>query len=135
MDKTLLGLMMIFFVAFTVFITFVVFNKQFTSAARASNQIISSEKSLMFAWPLDLKADGKDTTLLTIFIRDEDWKAIADKTVRIQSSIGTVREPASVTDKGGKALFHITSDAAGVAEIQALVDNTPIRRKISVKFE
>ena len=135
MDKTLLGLMMIFFVAFTVFITFVVFNKQFTSAARASNQIISSEKSLMFAWPLDLKADGKDTTLLTIFIRDEDGKAIADKTVRIQSSIGTVREPASVTDKGGKALFHITSDAAGVAEIQALVDNTPIRRKISVKFE
>ena len=135
MDKTLLGLMMIFFVAFTVFITFVVFNKQFTSAARASNQIISSEKSLMFAWPLDLKADGKETTLLTIFIRDEDGKAIPDKTVRIQSSIGTVREPASVTDKGGKALFHITSDAAGVAEIQALVDNTPIRRKISVKFE
>ena len=135
MDKTLLGLMMIFFIAFTIFITFVVFNKQFTSAARASNQTISSEKSLMFAWPLDLKADGKETTLLTIFIRDEDGKAIPDKTVRIQSSIGTVREPASVTDKGGKALFHITSDAAGVAEIQALVDNTPIRRKISVKFE
>lgn len=135
MDKTLLGLMMIFFVAFTVFMTFIVFNKQFTSAARASNQNVSAEKSLTFAWPLDLKADGKDTTLVTIFVRDDEGKAIADKNVRLQTSVGTVKENAVPSDKGGKASFHITSDTAGVAEIQAVVDNTPIRKKITVKFE
>lgn len=135
MDKTLLGLMMIFFVAFTVFMTFVVFNKQFTSAARASNQIISGESSLIFAWPLELNADGKDATLVTIFVRDSDGKAIADKNVRIQSTVGQVEEPQAQTDKSGKALFHVSSTSPGVAEIQAVVDNTPIRRKISVKFE
>lgn len=135
MDKTLLGLMMIFFIAFTIFITFVVFNKQFTSAARASNQTISSEKSLMFAWPLDVKADGKTTSLITIFVRDDEGKAVADKNVRVQTTVGELQESGAVTDKGGKALFHVSSATPGVAEIQAVVDNTPIRRKISVKFE
>jgi hypothetical protein len=135
MDKTLLGLMMIFFIAFTIFITFVVFNKQFTSAARASNQTISSEKSLMFAWPLDVKADGKTVSEITIFVRDDDGKAVPDKNVRVQTTVGDLQETGAVTDKGGKVLFHVSSATPGVAEIQAVVDNTPIRRKISVKFE
>lgn len=135
MDKTLLGLMMIFFIAFTVFITFVVFNKQFTSAARASNQNVSSEKTYIFAWPLELKADGKTASEITIFVRDDEGKAIADKNVRMQSTVGELKEPSVVTDKSGRAAFHLTATAPGLAEIQAVVDNTPIRRKITVKFE
>lgn len=135
MDKTLLGLMMIFFLAFTIFITFVVFNEQFTSAARASNQIVSPDKSLVFAWPLALKADGKTESEVRVFIRDEDGKAVADRPVRLESSMGTVKEASVSTDNQGLAVFHMSSNTPGVAEIQSFVDNSPIRKKVSIKFE
>jgi hypothetical protein len=60
---------------------------------------------------------------------------VPDKNVRVQTTVGELQETGAVTDKGGKVLFHVSSTTPGVAEIQAVVDNTPIRRKISVKFE
>lgn len=135
MDKTLLGLLMIFFLAFTIFMTFIVFNDQITTVTQASVQEVSADKSLIFAWPLTLKANGEDTSEITIFVRNEDGKGIAGKIVSLQTTVGDVKEPAGTTDSTGKVLFHISSSNAGVAEIQTLVDNNPIRKKVSIKFE
>lgn len=135
MDKTLLGLLMIFFLAFTIFITFVLFNDQLTTVTRASTEVVSSDKSLIFAWPLSLQADGKTESEITVFVRNEEGKGISDKTVRITSALGEVKEQSATTDKTGKAIFHITSTTPGLAEIETVVDNNPIRKKVSIKFE
>lgn len=135
MDKTLVGLMMIFFLAFTVFITFVVFNEQFSTITRASTDFVSAEKSLIFAWPLTLKADGTEESEITVFIRTEDGRAIEGKSVTLETTAGQVLEDTVVTDKGGKALFTLTSSSPGVAEITAIVDNITVKRTVSVKFE
>lgn len=135
MDKTLVGLMMIFFLAFTVFITFVVFNEQFSTITRASTDFVSAEKSLIFAWPLTLKADGTEESEITVFIRTEDGRAIEGKSVTLETTAGQVLEDTVVTDKGGKALFTLTSSSPGVAEITAIVDNITVNRTVSVKFE
>lgn len=135
MDKTLVGLMMIFFLAFTVFITFVVFNEQLSTVTRASTDFVSAEKSLVFAWPLSLKADGVEESEITVFIRSEDGRSIEGKTVTLETTLGEVLEDTVVTDKGGKALFTLTSSSPGVAEITAIVDNSTVTRTVSVKFE
>lgn len=135
MDKTLLGLLMIFFLAFTIFMTFVIFNDQLTTVTRASTDIVSADKSLIFAWPLTLKADGKTETEVTIFVRNDEGKGISDRAVRLTSSVGTVKEAGATTDKAGKALFHLSSTTPGIAEIETVVDNNPIRKKVSIKFE
>lgn len=135
MDKTLVGLMMIFFLAFTVFITFVVFNEQLSTVTRASTDFVSAEKSLVFAWPLSLKADGEEESEITVFIRSEDGRSIEGKTVTLETTLGEVLEDTVVTDKGGKALFTLTSSSPGVAEITAIVDNSTVTRTVSVKFE
>lgn len=126
---------MIFFLAFTVFITFVVFNEQFSTITRASTDFVSAEKSLIFAWPLTLKADGTEESEITVFIRTEDGRAIEGKSVTLETTAGQVLEDTVVTDKGGKALFTLTSSSPGVAEITAIVDNITVKRTVSVKFE
>jgi hypothetical protein len=135
MDKTLLGLLMIFFLAFTIFMTFIIFNDQLTTVTRASTDIVSADKSLIFAWPLTLKADGKTESEITIFVRNDEGKGISDKFVKLTSSVGEVKEPSVSTDKAGKAIFHLSSSKVGIAELETLVDNNPIRKKVSIKFE
>jgi hypothetical protein len=135
MDKTLLGLMMLFFLAFTIFMTFVVFNQQLTSVTRASTETIAVEKSLIFAWPLTVKADGETASQITVFIRNEEGKGVAEKTVRLETTVGQVREPSVVTDKSGKATFRVVSSEQGLAEIRFIVDNSRIDRPVTVEFE
>lgn len=135
MDKTLLGLVALFFVAFAVFMTFFFFNDQITTAARASNQSVSPQRSLVFAWPLNVKADGKEKSTISVFVRDEDGRAVADKNVRLTSTLGQLSSQSARSDKLGKVEVTLTSAQPGLAEIEAFVDNTPIRTKISIKFE
>ncbi len=135
MDKTLLGLLMIFFLAFTVFITFVVFNDQLTAVTRASTDVVSQEKTYTFAWPLSLVADGKAESEITVFVRNDEGKGVSGKTVRLSSPVGTIKEPSVVTNTNGKAAFHISSSNPGVAEIEVVVDNNPIRNNVSIQFE
>ncbi len=135
MDKTLLGLLMMFFLAFTVFMTFVVFNDQLTAVTRASTDVVSPEKTYTFAWPLTLEADGKTESEITVFVRNDEGKGISGKTVRLTSPVGEIKEPTFVTDANGKATFHISSGSPGLAEIEVVVDNNPIRNNVSIQFE
>jgi len=134
MDKTLLGLLMLFFLAFIIFITFVVFNDQLTSVTRASTDVISPEKTYTFAWPLTVEADGKSESEITIFVRNDEGKGISGKTVRLSSPVGKIKEPSLVTDAAGRVAFRISSSNPGLAEIEVVVDNNPIRNNVSIQF-
>jgi len=72
MDKRLTGLLVVFFLAFGLFTSLVVFNKPLSRLIRASQEITPSvENSLILAWPLTVKADGQAATTVTVFLRNE----------------------------------------------------------------
>lgn len=137
MDKKLLGLVTLFFLSFLFFISIVLFNKPLTQLTRAKEDIQpSSANSLIFGWPLTAKADGKDEVNINVFVRSANNKLIPNKTVRLETNLGNIRILSDISDKGGKTSFVLTSDSTGLAEINAVIDNSiPLSKKLTVKFE
>lgn len=126
----------LFFVAFALFAGYVFFTGPINRITRAAEDTEPSlQQSLIFAWPLNVEANGNAETEVTVFIRNNDNKALEEQLVKIASSLGTVEEGQVLTDADGKATFHISSDAVGVAEIEAFVDNRRLLRNITVQFE
>jgi hypothetical protein len=136
MDKRLLWMSVLFFVAFVFFAAYVFFNGPINRITRAAEDTTPSlQQSLLFAWPLTVEANGAAETEVTIFVRNNDNKALEEQLVKIATSLGSVSEGQVVTDADGKAIFHVSSDAVGVAQIEAFVDNRRLLRNITVQFE
>ena len=138
MDKKFTALMLVFFLVFGLFISLMLFNKQITNFARASAETDpSSQTSLIFAWPLTAKTGDK--VEVNVFIRNANNTPLDKKSVRLTTNLGLINgssESTSQSDKTGKALFILTSDKSGTAQITALVnDKIQLSQKISVKFE
>ena len=137
MDKKLIALMSLFFVAFLFFTTLVVFKKPLSTITRAENASEpSSTNSLLFAWPLSIKADKTSTVKIDVFVRSATNAPLENKTVKLSSTLGSIRAVQDSTDKGGKATFILTSETPGMAEITGTINqSTPIAQKLSIKFE
>lgn len=136
MDKKLSALLLIFFLSFGLFTTALVFNGQIKTATRAKEELIASSKdSLIFAWPLTVKANEK--SVISVFVRNVKGTPLSNKQVVITSTKGKILEPSGATDKEGKASFQLTPQGElGVADIEVMVDgNVKLTRTISVKFE
>jgi len=137
MDKKLGGLLLVFFLLFTVFATIVLFNGQFTTFTRAKEDFAPSAKaSLLFAYPLLLKADGKEKSTINIFVRSDKGMPVKDKRLTVTSSIGTLNKSEVTTDEKGKATVTLTSSTKGTAIIEGLIDQTlQITQTVTIKFE
>ena len=135
MDKKFLGLTLLLVVTFIIFTTIVVLSGSFNIFSRAStNSQASLSNSLIFAWPLEVPADGSTISEITVFIRNSEGKGVPAQRVALTSSIGTLAVPVAQTTDDGKAVFRISSAQIGVAQIEALVNNRKLQRTISVKF-
>src|SRR3989344_2616366 len=105
-DRPLLGLLVVFFLAFGLFITLTFFNKQISTFTRAKEESIpSSETSLIFAWPLTAPIDGSQPVVVNIFIRNADNLPLSGKSVSLSTNLGNIAESAQATDKSGKVSF------------------------------
>lgn len=137
MDKKLIGLSTLFVLAFLVFTGYVFFSGSFNVLTRAAveNTNPSEQNSLIFAWPLSLPADGQSSSEVTVFVRNVDGKGLEGKQVTLTTSVGSFQAGSAVTDTDGKAIFNLTSSSPGVAEIDAMVDNKKLLRKITVEFK
>ncbi|MDO8609399.1 MAG: hypothetical protein Q7R95_02540 [bacterium] len=135
MDKKLVGLMLIFMLAFGLFATITVFNKPLSRLTRAKEEsLASSESSLIFAWPLTTTVNTKVN--INVFVRNALNVPLVNKNVTVSTSLGTINNAVMVTDKGGKSTFILESNTPGIAQIKATVDGTTeIKQKISIQFE
>ena len=135
MDKKLAGLISLFFIAFFVFISVLVFGKplsRFTRAAEDSRP--SADKTLIFAWPLSPNVTQPVT--VDIFVRSKSGKPVENREVLMQTTLGTMNPNLGKSDKNGKASFTLISSTPGVADVSAVVDNSiTINQKVSVRFE
>lgn len=137
MDKKLIALMLIFFLAFGLFATIAFFNKPLTQLTQAKQETLpSSDSSLIFAWPLTAKAYAKTNVQINIFVRNANNIPIAGKTVSVNSTLGIVTAVQSTTDKSGRATFNLTSNSAGLAQVTATVDNqVQLKQKVTINFQ
>lgn len=136
MDKKLIGLVAIFLLTFSLFISILVFQQPITKLTKAKEEFLpSSTKSLIFAWPLSLPADGKSETIINVFVRNEKETPITDKKVTLTTTLGIIKETQPISDKQGKTEFKLSSSNQGVAQIKTTVDNSiELEQKISIQF-
>ncbi len=137
MDKKLLGLVLAFFVTFTLFTVAVIFQRPLTQAIRATEENSpSGANSLIFAWPLTEKADGRTQVEVNVFVRSNSNKPVPKKTVSVSSSLGNVQPAEAVSDQAGKTSFMVTSTTPGIAQLSAVIDkNISLQKPLSIKFE
>lgn len=137
MDKKLSALLVLFILIFALFIIYIVFQDPIATFIRAKEELVpSSESSLIFAWPLTAKANGAEKIDINVFIRNASNLPLPNKTVTLQTNLGSLEINSQTTDKSGKANFNLTSTNAGVAEVTATIDNQiQLKQKVSIKFE
>lgn len=130
-------LMSLFFLVFILFIGFVLFNQPLYRLIRAKEEYLPSAKaSLIFAYPLTVKADGQSISNINVFVRSSTGIPVANKSVSLITSLGQINPPMNTTNKEGKVSFKLTSASEGTASVQALVDGSPpLEQKISVLFK
>ena len=135
MDKKLIILSSLFFVIFLGFAVYIFTDGSIAQLTRADIATeVSLQKSLLFAWPLTVPADGTSESEITVFVRNQDAGGLAEKSVKLTSSVGTILEGEQLSDADGKTIFHISSSATGIAEITAFVNNRRLPRQITIQF-
>lgn len=137
MDKKLLILGILFMITVVAYIIITIFRIPIFSFTQAAIEDREADigTSLIFAWPLEVAANGEDRSEITIFIRDREGRGIPSRQVQLNSNIGEIQGTNTTTDSQGKIVFYITSTTNGVAQIEAFVDNRKLQKTISVQFE
>ncbi|MFZ6034836.1 MAG: Ig-like domain-containing protein [Patescibacteria group bacterium] len=136
-DKNFMTLIMVFFLAFGLFITFTTFNGRIATFTRAKEELLpSSETSLMFAWPLTTNTKNSSPVEINVFVRNAGNSPVSNKKVTLTTTLGSLTQSSQTTDKSGKSTFYLTSTTPGLAEITGVIDGqTQLKQKITVKFE
>jgi len=137
MDKKLILLFIVFFLAFGLNISLVVFEKPINKWIKASETSVpSSKNSDVFANPLTVTPDGNSFATISVFVKDQSNIAMEGKNVTLQNDFGNLLNQDVLTDKFGKAEFKITSPEEGIATIKVIIDgNIPISKQITIQFK
>lgn len=79
---------------------------------------------------------GQDETELLVTVRDAEGTPLEGKEVTLQTSRGTVTQPATPTDANGRTTATITSDSNGEAVIsgQNVTDGEPLAGTAGMRF-
>lgn len=135
MDKKLLSLVILFISTFVFFIAILFFNEPLSKLTRAREETFpSADKSLIFAWPLTIKADGIEESEVNVFIRNDNNTLISNQRVELRSSLGDVKNITTISDINGKSTFKISSKIVGSTELSAVVEGIKLTNKLTVKF-
>ena len=137
MDKKLGGLLIVFFLLFTIFASSVLFNNKLSSITRAKEDYAPSAKaSLIFAYPLLVKADGTAKSTISVFIRSDKGLPVKDQKVMVTASVGILNLSEVTTDDKGKATVTLISNRPGVSTIGATIGgDLKISQPLSVTFQ
>lgn len=137
MDKKLGTLLFVFFILFTIFASAIIFNKSLVSFTRAKEDFAPSAKSsLLFAFPLLLKADGVAKTTINVFIRSDKGMPVKNQSVMVSASLGQLSSPEITTDDKGKGIVTLTSTTPGTSVISATIGGAiKMTQTLTITFE
>jgi hypothetical protein len=136
MDKKLLMLAVIFFLAFSINLSLIVFENPISRAIKAKDeQKVSLKDSLVFAWPYSVLADGKTNSLITVFVKSDTGSPVPNKQVFVNTNLGDLSNQSAMTDNTGKVEFSLTSTVEGDALVEASIDNNKVTNTVTVQFK
>jgi len=129
------GIVLTIFLILFVAVTYMSLSSQrLPIFTRASNKTLSMDKSVVLISKLEAMADALDSSKITVFARNDEGVGIANKTVTVQSTLGTVTPREQLTDNYGKAEFQTISSIAGKANLTVSIDNLPLQTVYSINF-
>lgn len=137
MDRTLVSLLSIFFIAFVLFAAAAMFRDPLSNVLRAKDESVpSEEKSIILAWPLQLASDNQSSSTVSVFVISKTNRPLSNKNISLSTTQGTLNQNLNVTDKEGKATFSFRCDTPGTAQLSALIDNSiPIQQSVSIRCD
>jgi len=137
MDKKLGALLVVFFLLFTLFVSSIIFKGPLSSITRAKEDYAPSPKSsLVFAYPLLVKADGITKSTINVFIRSEKGMPVKNQKIVLSASVGQLNNTELLTDTNGKASTTLTSTITGASDIEVSIGGSvKMTQPLSVTFE
>lgn len=105
--------------------------------ATSTDSIVSATRSTVSASPLSLTADGRQTTMVTVLVKNSSGSPLVGKQVRVATSFptgATVTSIQSVTDSSGFALFSIASSVAGNTAVTTYADGVMLATQPVLQF-
>src|SRR4051794_12646966 len=135
MDRKLIGLLSVFFLAFALFVSVIFFHSNLGKGIRATeSENASSTNSIILVYPLELNSNDGSYATISVFVRDADSKALPNKIIDVSTSIGTVTPARITTDPNGKAAVNFTCTSPGTAQIHAIINSTVnINQTVTIK--
>lgn len=134
MNKSLGALLGLFFISFTMFITFFFFRTPLAKFTRAKEDYLPSiSRSLIIRDTMIIKADGVSQSTLTIFVRSEKDIPVKGQKVHVFANTGKFKENDLETDDLGKVTVHYTSTVPGEDEIKVQIGDKMMEQKLSIK--
>jgi len=139
MKKTTLILLVLFFLLFSLGGLVIFVSQRTTFFGRAYTPRLgtnfSPQNSYLFASPLRAAADGQEKIRITVFLLDSSGRGVAGQTVFLgQNERLTISPVQPTTDELGRAIFDISSQAAGEYLIEARVGNEILPQRIKISF-
>lgn len=130
-----MSLVAVFLLVFGTFVTLTFVNSRpgFRSIAAACQP--SSERSVMFAWPLEIEA-GSGISTASVFARNSDGNPCSNKAVAVSATHGSVEPNSRNTDADGEAQFNFSCQSAGTSVLQATMDgSTQVTQTVSIECQ
>lgn len=115
---------------------YVLFTGPFSKLTQAVVPTSASEAtSVLYAYPLTIKADGSAQSKIDIFVSSDSSLPLANEKVTITTTTGTVNPSTAMTDKMGHASYTLVMSEQGVATISFSVNDVPFSKQITIKGE
>ncbi len=136
MKKTIVYLSILFIVLILFSLLFWFYEvKNFTSRASVSDQGFSQENSYVFVSPLKAKANNQEKIRTTVFLLNNQGLGVANTAILFtpNSKLNVFVEQGT-TDSFGKAVFDISSEAAGEFYLEFIVNNKSLIQKAHLSF-
>lgn len=87
---------------------------------QASPEKATSYRISLFAYPYEVKADGKNEAKIIAVVKQKQEPVVNAK-VFFSTSLGELSDSQKTTDSSGQAVVYLKSQASGEAKITALV--------------
>jgi len=133
-DKKMYLFFAVFIVIFILTFGFVLFGDNIRLFTRASQNVVSLNKSLMIASSLETTVKDVKGVTITVFARNEEGFALANKKVQISTNLGSFISSEETTDNYGKVVFVLNSQFPGEASIKTTIDSKLLPYELKIKF-
>ena len=119
------------------FASTIVFNNRLSSISRAKEDYAPSAKaSLLFGYPLLVKADGVTKSTISIFVRSDKGMPVKDQSITVTASVGELSQSQIKTDDKGKAMVTLTSSTPGASKIDVMIGGSvKMTQSLTITFQ